>query len=83
MSHRFFGFGFGPIQSGLFLYEAFRSGHDLVWLLAEEDKPGPHVQALAQIATLFKVPGFIEKLIAANSPRELQDILVAEEERER
>jgi mannitol-1-phosphate 5-dehydrogenase len=27
MEHCFFGFGFGPIQSGLFLYEAFRSGH--------------------------------------------------------
>jgi mannitol/fructose-specific phosphotransferase system IIA component (Ntr-type) len=56
--------------------------HVVFLLLAEEGKPGPHVLALAQIATLFKVPGFIEKLVNAKSPRELYDIIVREEERE-
>lgn len=51
-------------------------------LLAEENNPGPHVEALAQIATLFKIPGFIERLVAAETPRELYDIIAAEEERE-
>ncbi len=51
-------------------------------LLAEENKPGPHVMALAQIATLFKVQGFIEKLIAAKTPKELYDTIIAEEEKE-
>ncbi len=51
-------------------------------LLAEENKPGPHVMALAQIATLFKSPGFIERLIASTSPKELYDVIVAEEEKE-
>jgi len=51
-------------------------------LLAEENKPGPHVMALAQIATLFKVPGFIERLIASKTPKELYDVIIAEEEKE-
>ena len=51
-------------------------------LLAEENKPGPHVMALAQIATLFKVPGFIDRLIAAKTAKELYDAVVAEEEKE-
>ncbi|HUU42920.1 MAG TPA: PTS sugar transporter subunit IIA, partial [Planctomycetota bacterium] len=51
-------------------------------LLAETDNPGPHIEALAQIATLFQVPGFIERLVAVESAQELYDIIVAEEERE-
>jgi fructose-specific phosphotransferase system IIA component len=51
-------------------------------LLAEENKPGPHVMALAQIATLFKVSGFIDRLIAAKTAKELYDVVVAEEEKE-
>jgi len=51
-------------------------------LLAEEGNPGPHVEALAQIATLFRIPGFIERLIAAESSKELYDIITAEENRE-
>lgn len=35
----FVGFGFGPIQSALFLYEAFRSGHFTRFVIAEVD-PG-------------------------------------------
>ena len=33
----FFGFGFGPIQSALFLYEAFRSGRFARFVIAEVD----------------------------------------------
>ena len=33
----FVGFGFGPIQSALFLYEAFRSGHFSRFVIAEVD----------------------------------------------
>ena len=51
-------------------------------LLAEEGNPGPHIEALAQIATLFQVPGFIERLIAAESSAELHRMIAVEEERE-
>ncbi|HUW56322.1 MAG TPA: PTS sugar transporter subunit IIA [Planctomycetota bacterium] len=51
-------------------------------LLAEEGNPGPHVEALAQIALLLRTPGFIERLAAAETARELYDMVAAEEERE-
>lgn len=35
----FVGFGFGPIQSGLFLYEAYRSGNFDGYVIAEVDAP--------------------------------------------
>jgi fructose-specific phosphotransferase system IIA component len=56
--------------------------HVVFLLLAEEGKPGPHVMALAQIATLFKVSGFIDRLIASKTPRDLYDVILAEEEKE-
>src|SRR5512137_382981 len=34
----FVGFGFGPIQSALFLYEAFRSGNFSRFVIAEVDQ---------------------------------------------
>ncbi len=37
MGKTFVGFGFGPIQSALFLYEAFRSGHFSRFVIAEVD----------------------------------------------
>lgn len=40
-------------------------------LLAEKDNPGPHIEALSQIAKLFMVEGFIEKLVSARSPRDV------------
>jgi fructose PTS system EIIBC or EIIC component len=55
--------------------------HVVFLLLAEEGKPGAHVLALAQIATLFKVPGFIDRLIEARTPRELYNVILAEEEK--
>ena len=56
--------------------------HLVFLLLAEDDNPGPHVEALAQISSLFRIPGFIERLIAAETPRELYDIIAAEESQE-
>ncbi len=56
--------------------------HLVFLLLAEDDNPGPHVEALAQISSLFRIPGFIERLIAAGTPRELYDIIAAEESQE-
>jgi mannitol-1-phosphate/altronate dehydrogenase len=35
---RFVGFGFGPIQSALFLYEAYRSGNFLAFTVADVDR---------------------------------------------
>jgi len=37
MGKTFVGFGFGPIQSALFLYEAFRSGHFSRYVIVEVD----------------------------------------------
>jgi PTS system fructose-specific IIC component len=51
-------------------------------LLAEANNPGPHIQALAQIARLFQLPHFIEDLIAAETPRQVMDAIVAGENRE-
>ena len=56
--------------------------HLVFMLLAEDDNPGPHVEALAQISSLFRIPGLIERLVAAETARELRDIVAAEEERE-
>jgi hypothetical protein len=38
-SKTFVGFGFGPIQSGLFLYEAYRSGRFGRFVVADVDQP--------------------------------------------
>jgi mannitol/fructose-specific phosphotransferase system IIA component (Ntr-type) len=48
-------------------------------LVAEENNPGPHVAALARFSALFRIPGFIESLIAADTPRKVYDIIMAEE----
>jgi mannitol/fructose-specific phosphotransferase system IIA component (Ntr-type) len=48
-------------------------------LVAEENNPGPHVAALARFSALFRIPGFIESLIAAGTSRKVYDIILAEE----
>jgi mannitol/fructose-specific phosphotransferase system IIA component (Ntr-type) len=48
-------------------------------LVAEENNPGPHVAALARFAALFRIPGFIESLISADSSRKAYNIIMAEE----
>jgi len=48
-------------------------------LLARTDDPGPHVRALAEIARLVQTPGFYRKLTEARSPKDVLDLLDAEE----
>ncbi len=53
--------------------------HMVILLLASKDNPGPHVQALAEISRLVRIPGFYRKAVEANTPAELLDILDTEE----
>ncbi|HUU31419.1 MAG TPA: PTS sugar transporter subunit IIA [Phycisphaerae bacterium] len=48
-------------------------------LLARTDDPGPHVRALAEIARLVQTPGFYRKLAEAKSPKDVLNLLDAEE----
>lgn len=48
-------------------------------IFAREDEPGPHVQALAEVMRLLRVPGFLERLAAAKDAKSLLDILDSEE----
>ena len=48
-------------------------------LLARTDDPGPHVRALAEIARLVQTPGFYRKLTEAKSPKDVLNLLDAEE----
>jgi len=49
-------------------------------LLAQKSNPGPHIEALSQIAKLFMVEGFIEKLVNARSSREVLAVFAQFEE---
>jgi len=51
-------------------------------LLAEPDNPGPHVQALAQVARLCQTPGFCRRLCESQSAREALGIILEFEETE-
>ena len=53
--------------------------HVVFLLLARMDDPGPHVRALAEISRLIQTPGLYRRLTEAKSPREVLDILDAEE----
>lgn len=48
-------------------------------ILAPVGDPGLHIQALAEVMRLIRMPGFIEKLAKAESAKALLDILDAEE----
>lgn len=48
-------------------------------ILARVDDPGPHIQALAEIARLLQVPGLFRKLVEAESEDELLSVIAAEE----
>jgi len=48
-------------------------------LLARVDDPGPHVRALAEIARLVQTPGFFRRLLDAGTPKDVLDVLDAEE----
>jgi mannitol/fructose-specific phosphotransferase system IIA component (Ntr-type) len=47
-------------------------------MVATENNPGLHVEALADIATLVEAPGFCRRLRHARSPKEVLAIIVAE-----
>lgn len=53
--------------------------HVVFLILAREDAPGPHIQALAEIARLLQIPGFYRKLVEARNPDELLSVIAAEE----
>lgn len=52
--------------------------HLVFMMLATENNPGLHIEALANIATLIETPGFCRRLLDAKTPREIFDIVVAE-----
>jgi len=53
--------------------------HIVLLVLAEENNPGPHLRLLAEIARLFQVAGFSQKLRKASSAREIVDTIASEE----
>lgn len=53
--------------------------HLIFLLLARVDDPGPHMQALAEIGRLLTTPGFYKRVMAAETPQEILDILDDEE----
>lgn len=48
-------------------------------ILARANDPGPHIQALAEIARLLQIPGFFRKLVESQSADELLSVIAAEE----
>jgi mannitol/fructose-specific phosphotransferase system IIA component (Ntr-type) len=53
--------------------------HLIFMLLAKNNDPGPHIQALAEISRLLLVPGFYRKISEAKTAQEILDIIDAEE----
>ena len=53
--------------------------HVVILVLAEVNNPGPHIRLLAEIARLFQVPGFRDKLCNATSAREALELIKSEE----
>jgi fructose-specific phosphotransferase system IIA component len=52
----------------------------LIWLLTSPpDKTGPHIHALARISRLMTIDRFRAALNAAQSPKEIYDIIVQQE----
>ncbi len=78
----FVGFGFGPIQSALFLYEAFRSGHFSRFVVAEVD--GAIVQAVRSAGGRYTIniarPDRIEQAVISGV--ELYNPAVPEDRRQ-
>jgi len=48
-------------------------------IMARVNDPGPHIQALAEIARLLQIPGFFRKLVEAGSSDEVLSAIAAEE----
>jgi len=52
----------------------------LIWLLASPpDQTGPHIHALARISRLMTIERFRQALVAAQTPKELYDAIVQQE----
>ena len=51
----------------------------VLMVFAEIDNPGPHIQALAETARLFSLPGFTVKVRAVKRPEELLALIREEE----
>ena len=53
---------------------------NLIWLLASPpDQTGPHIHALARISRLMTIDRFRQALAAAQTPQELYDAIVQQE----
>ncbi|MGA2501089.1 MAG: hypothetical protein ABSH20_25410 [Tepidisphaeraceae bacterium] len=78
----FVGFGFGPIQSALFLYEAFRSGHFSRFVIAEVDAGVVHAvrSAAGRYIINIALPDRIEQ--ATISGVELYNPAIPEDRRQ-
>ncbi len=53
--------------------------HIVFLILASVNEPGPHIQALAEVVRLVRIPGFCRRLIEAPSAKAVLDIIDAEE----
>lgn len=53
--------------------------HLVLMIFAPPDDPTCHIQALAEVMRLVRIPGFPEKLASSDSPKALLDNLDAEE----
>ena len=52
----------------------------LIWLLASPpDQTGPHIHALARISRLMTIERFRQALITAETPQQLYDAIVQQE----
>jgi len=52
----------------------------LIWLLVSPpDKTGPHIHALARISRLMTIDKFRHALMAAKTPQEAYDLIIAQE----
>jgi len=54
--------------------------HLVFLVLARTGNPGPHVEALAEIARLIQTPGFYRKVCEARTPEEAMALVREEEE---
>lgn len=53
--------------------------HLVFLIMARVDAPGPHIQALAEIARLLQIPGFYRKLVESESEADLLALIESEE----
>lgn len=51
----------------------------VLMVFSQDDDPGPHIQALAEISRLFSVPGFTDRVRSVKSYDELIEMIKAEE----